>query len=162
MCMPRASTVPRSSNSTIPTANRRTTRLRTTTKTSTSTKKAATTQTATPASTTPQKRMQKASGSRGSSACLINTQSGRLASSVQKHDVDSQAEPDLLEAGKDDCRTPRRPFDQARLQLEPSNINQAKKAIANKEDHPRDGGRPQHLLTPRQHQQMQQRTSRAT
>ena len=35
--------------------------------------------------------------------------------------MDLQAEPDFLKAGKDDCQTPRRPLDQAYLQLEPSN-----------------------------------------
>ena len=33
--------------------------------------------------------------------------SGRLVSSKRNHFVDPQAEPDLLEAGKDDCQTPR-------------------------------------------------------
>ena len=41
--------------------------------------------------------------------------------------MDPQAEPDLLEAGKNDCRTPRRRLDQTCLQLEPSSINQARK-----------------------------------
>ena len=68
-----------------------------------------------------------------------NTQSGRLANIKQNHVVDSQAEPDLLEAGKDDCQAPRRPLDHARLQLEPSNINLAKGLPQTKEDQPRDG-----------------------
>ena len=36
-----------------------------------------------------------------------NAQSGRLVGSKRNHDVDLQAEPDLLEAGRDDYRTPR-------------------------------------------------------
>ena len=36
-----------------------------------------------------------------------NAQSGRLISSKWNHVVDPQAEPDLLEAGKNDCQTPR-------------------------------------------------------
>ena len=43
-------------------------------------------------------------------------------SSKRNHVVDPQAEPELLEAGKDDCQTPRRPLDQSCLQLEPSYI----------------------------------------
>ena len=68
-----------------------------------------------------------------------NAQSGWFVSSKRIHVVDPQAEPDSLEAGKDDCRTPRKLLDQACLQLEPSSINQAKKGIGNKEDRPRDG-----------------------
>ena len=40
-----------------------------------------------------------------------SAQSGRLVSSKRNHVVDAQAEPDLLEAGKEDCQTPRRPLD---------------------------------------------------
>ena len=61
-----------------------------------------------------------------------NAQSGRLVSSRRNHVVVSQAEPDSLQAGKDDCQTPRRPLDQACLQLEP------KKGTGNKEDLSRD------------------------
>ena len=41
--------------------------------------------------------------------------------------MDPPAGPDLLEAGKDDCHTPRRPLDQSCLQLETRSINQAKR-----------------------------------
>ena len=50
--------------------------------------------------------------------------------------MDPQAELDLLEAGEDDCQTPRRQSDQACLQLEPSNINHAKKSTGNRENQP--------------------------
>ena len=46
-----------------------------------------------------------------------NEKSGRLVNSKRNHVVDPQTEPDLLEAGKDDCQTPRRPLDQTCLQL---------------------------------------------
>ena len=60
-------------------------------------------------------------------------------SSKRSHVVDPQAEPDLLEAGKDDCQTPRWPLDQTFLQLEPSYIDPAQRVQENKEDRPRDG-----------------------
>ena len=56
-----------------------------------------------------------------------NALSGRLVCSKRNHVVVPQTEPDSLEAGKDDCQTPRRPVDPACLQLEPININQAKR-----------------------------------
>ena len=57
----------------------------------------------------------------------------------RNHVVDPQIETDLLEAGKDDCQTPRRPLDQACLQLEPSNVKHAKRVAESKEDWPRGG-----------------------
>ena len=100
----------------MPRANRGTTRLSTTTKTSTSTKKAGTSQTATLVSTRSQKTVQNPEDELAQWVDYIddsNAQSGRLDSSRRNHVVDPQAEPNLLEAGKDDCQTPRRLLDQA-------------------------------------------------
>ena len=70
-----------------------------------------------------------------------NAQSERLFTSKRNHAVDSLAEPDLLEAGKDDR--------QACLHLEPSNINQANRVRETRKTGQEMGRRPQHLLTTR-------------
>ena len=65
--------------------------------------------------------------------------------------------PHLLWAGKVDYQAPRRPLDQARLQLAPTNINEAKWIPETRKTSQEMGGRPRHLLTTRQNQQRQPR-----
>ena len=81
-----------------------------------------------------------------------NTQSGRLASSKHNHVVGVHAEPDPLVPGKNDCTT-----NKSRLQLEPSNINQAKRVPKTRKTGQETGGRHQHWLITGQTQQRQRR-----
>ena len=79
-----------------------------------------------------------------------NGQYERLVRSRRNHIVDS-------EAGEGDCQAPRRPLDQACLQLEPSNINEVKKGLLETRKTGQEmGRRPQHLLTSRRNQLRQQ------
>ena len=99
----------------MPRANRRTTRLSTTTKTSTSTESRHVAD-SNPcfddiSEDSPESR--RRAGAVGRLLDDSNARSGRLDSSRRNHVVDPQAEPNLLEAGKDDCQTPRRLLDQA-------------------------------------------------
>ena len=53
-----------------------------------------------------------------------------------------QAEPDLLEAGKDDCQARRRPLDLACLRLETSNLNPAHRVPETRKTSQEMGRRP--------------------
>ena len=111
--MPRASTIPPTSKATIPTASWRTT------------KKAATTKPLLRRNLSGKSRRQARTVGRLHSD--NNAHSGRLVCSTRSHVVHPYAEPDLLEAGKDGYQTTRRPADQACLQLELSDLDQAKR-----------------------------------
>ena len=140
---------------TTPTVHWGTTRLSTTTKTSTSTKKSSHNADSNPCfdeipEDNPEDELEPWVD------CL--TRASRkaddlIAANKQNHVVESQAEPDLLESGKDDCQAPRRPLERTRLQLEPSNINQAERAPQTRKTSQEMGGRPQHQLTTRQNPQ---------
>ena len=64
--------------------------------------------------------------------------------------MDLEVQPDVLEAGKDDCQTPRRPLDQACVQLEPVYVNQAKRVPETRKTGQEDGKTTQRLLGTRQ------------
>ena len=72
-----------------------------------STKKSAMTQTATLFRRNLRKTIRRRAGAVGGLQKESNAHSGRLVSRKLNHVVDPQAEPDLLEAGKDDCQTPK-------------------------------------------------------
>ena len=87
----------------------------------------------TPTQTTNGRRI----GAMGRQHSAGNSQCRRFVGSKWDHVVDPQTEQDVMEVSKNDCQAQRRLLDQACLQLEPSDINEAQ--MASEDDQPRDG-----------------------